>query len=375
MRLTVVQILPELNMGGVERGTLEVASGLVKRGHRSIVISAGGRLVEKIISSGSEHITIPAGKKSLLTLKFIPKLREILARENVNILHARSRFPAWISYLAWKHMPLINRPRFITTFHGPYSVNAYSKIMVKSERVIAVSEYIYQYILESYPDTDASKIKVIHRGVSPDDFPWGFKPEPGWLKNWESCHPSIKDKFIIALPGRVTRRKGHEDFIKIIRALVSDNMPVHGLVIGGPHSGKERFFKQIRNATKAAGIENHITYLGHRNDIRELLSISNIVLSLSKKPEAFGRTVLEALSLGKPVIAYDIGGTTEILKEIFPEGIVSRGQPDDVTRKIREFMRQTPAVPAHHKFTLDQMLNKTIKLYEKIYEDRAQPHE
>lgn len=370
MRLTVVQVLPELNAGGVERGTLEVASELARRGHRSIVISAGGGLVEQLINSGSEHIAIPVGKKSLLTLKQIPVLRELLAKEHVNVLHVRSRFPAWISYLAWKYMPPASRPRFITTFHGPYSVNAYSKIMVKSERVIAVSEYIRRYLLAGYPDTDARKIEVIHRGVSSEEFPWGFRPESCWLNNWKSAYPFIKNKFIIALPGRVTRRKGHEDFIKIIQSLINDNVPVHGLVIGGPHSGKEKFFLQLQNMAKSAGMENHITFLGHRNDVRELLSISNIVLSLSKKPEAFGRTTLEALSLGKPVVAYDIGGVSEILDEIFPAGIVPHGQIDGVARKIREFIQRTPVVPAQHIFTLDQMLAKTIRLYEKISADK-----
>jgi glycosyltransferase involved in cell wall biosynthesis len=375
MRLTVVQTLPELNSGGVERGTLEIAAELTRRGHRSIVISSGGRLVEQLEKSGSKHIALPIGKKSLLTFRHISSLREILAKENANILHARSRFPAWISYLAWKHMPVSDRPRFITTFHGPYSVNAYSKIMVKSERVIAVSEYIRRYILEGYPDTDPGRIEVIHRGVAQDEFPWGFRPEPAWLAKWQENHPGIMDKFLITLPGRITRRKGHEDFIRIIRTLVSNHARVHGLIIGGPHKGKERFFGRLRNMTKHCGMENHITFLGHRNDMRELLSISNVVLSLSKKPEAFGRTVLEALSLGKPVIAYAIGGVTEILDKIFPEGIVKYNDSAEVVSKIREIMQKHPVIPASHPFTLEQMLDKTISLYEKMHAGVGPNHE
>ena len=366
MRLTVVQTLPELEAGGVERGTLEVAAELVNRGHRSIVISSGGRLVDQMVSNGSEHITMPIGRKSPLTLKFIPELRRLLVNEKVNILHARSRFPAWISYFAWKLLPANNRPHFITTFHGPYSVNAYSEIMVKGECVIAVSEYIRHYMLENFLDTDEKKIEVIPRGVAPELFPWGFKPDPVWLDKWETQYPDIKNKFIIALPGRVTRRKGHEDLINIISALVSDKISAHGLIIGGPHRGKERFYEQLLLKVKTAGLENHITFLGHRNDIREILSVSNTVLSLSKEPEAFGRTVLEALSLGIPVIAYDIGGTTEILKEIFPAGIVPHNHPENVAAKIREFIQEPPTVPSYCPFTLERMLNKTISVYEKI---------
>lgn len=369
MPLTVVQTLPELNAGGVERGTLEVSAELVKRGHRSIVISAGGQLVDQLVADGGEHITLPIGKKSLFTIRLIPALHKILGVENANILHARSRFPAWISYLAWKKMPHDHRPRFITTFHGPYSANFYSKIMVKGERIIAVSEYIRKYILDCYPDTPDDKIELIHRGVSLKEFPWGYRADPAWMAKWESAYPEIKNKFIVTLPGRITRRKGIEDFIKIIKILVQGNFPVHGLVIGSPHAGKERFLEHILRITAAEGLQQYMTFLGHRTDIRELFSVSDVVLSLSKKPEAFGRTVLEALCLGKPVIAYDIGGTTEILEKIFPEGIVSQNNPDFVTRKILEFIKTPPVIPKTISFTLDEMLNKTIHLYESISKD------
>ncbi|MBI4005555.1 MAG: glycosyltransferase family 4 protein [Gammaproteobacteria bacterium] len=366
MRLTVVQTLPSLGAGGVERGTLEVAAELVKRGHRSIVISAGGRLVDTLIRDGSEHVTMPLGKKSPFTMKYIMRLRNFLSEQNVSVLHARSRLPAWISFLAWSSLPISKRPRFITTVHGPYSVNAYSKIMTKGERVIAVSEYIRQYILDNYPGVDEKKIEVIHRGVAPDQYTQNFKPDKNWLNEWNSQHQNIKDKHIISLPGRITRRKGHEDFINIINTLVSNSMSVHGLVIGGPQYGKKRFFEQLQNRVKTTGLDEHITFLGHRNDIKEILSISNIVLSLSKEPEAFGRTALEALYLGIPVIAYDIGGTTEILKEIFPQGIIPQNQIDEATRKIREFIQRPPLVPVYYPFTLEQMLNRTIKFYETL---------
>jgi len=133
-----------------------------------------------------------------------------------------------------------------------------------------------------------------------------------------------------------------------------------------PPIRKGHFFEQLLFKVKIAGLDNHITFLGHRNDIREILFVSNTILSLSKEPEAFGRTVLEALCLGKPVIAYDIGGTTEILKGIFPAGIVPHNQPKSVIAKIREFIQQSPPVTAHCPFTLEQMLGKTIRLYEKL---------
>ena len=164
-RLTVVQLLPALESGGVERGTLEVGKALVDSGHRSIVVSSGGRLVEQLVANGSVHVTMPLGKKSLFTLLQVGRLRRFLREEQVDILHARSRMPAWIGWLAWRGMPVAQRPHFVTTVHGLYSVNAYSRIMTRGERVIAVSDTARRYILDNYPDVDPRRVVTIHRGV------------------------------------------------------------------------------------------------------------------------------------------------------------------------------------------------------------------
>jgi len=179
-KLTVLQVLPALDVGGVERGVLEIAQELVRHGHRSLVISAGGRLVDKLIAGGSEHIALSLGTKSLFTLRHIPKLKQILVGEKVTILHARSRMPAWICYLAWRSMHAGQRPHFVTTVHGPYTVNFYSSVMTRGESVIAISDYIRNYILDNYPGVDKSSIELIHRGVSPEQFPYGYRPRtPG----------------------------------------------------------------------------------------------------------------------------------------------------------------------------------------------------
>jgi len=368
MPLTVVQTLPALDVGGVERGTLEVAAELVRKGHRSIVISAGGRLVDRLIKDGSEHFTMPIGKKSFFTLKYIARLRRYLSEQNVSILHARSRLPAWISYLAWKGMDPGKRPCFVTTVHGPYTVNRYSKIMTRGQRVIAISGFIRDYIIENYPDTDKDRIEIIYRGVSRDQFPYGFRPSQDWMDKWRAQYPALSGKFIITLPARVTPWKGQEDFIKIVVSALREDLPVHGLVAGGYHSSRASFFKQLRTRVGNAKIDKHITFLGHRNDLREIMSVSDTVLSLAKIPEAFGRTALESLCLGTPVIAYDHGGAAEVLKEIFPRGLIKPHDIKDATMKLMEFYKMRPVVPAHNPFTLEKMLEKTIHLYEKLSE-------
>ena len=361
--MNVVQLLPALNVGGVERGTLEVAKELVKYGHRSIVISAGGRLVEELVGSGSEHIQLDVGKKSLLSLRHIPFLRRYFSEENIDIIHARSRLPAWLTYLAWNKMDPARRPKFITTVHGPYSVNPYSKVMTKGQNIIATSGFILKYITDNYPGVDQNKITLIHRGVSKIEFPFAFQPDENWLKTWREQQPTISSKFILTMPARVTRWKGHEDFLNILARLKQQSIPVHGLIAGGPHRRKTAYLEELQDKALTLGIEKEITFLGHRNDIKEIMSISDVVLSLAKKPEAFGRTALEALCLGRPVIAYNHGGAAEVLTKMYPQGCV---EPNDIPAacdKIISFYKEPVPVVDKNFFTLDKMLNNTLSLY------------
>ena len=241
--LTVVQILPALASGGVERGTLEVGAHLTANGHRSIVISAGGRMVERLEREGSEHVTWPIGKKSLITLKFVHRLRQWLEKEKVDILHVRSRFPAWIAYLAWKEMNPKTRPAFVTTVHGPYSVSPYSEVMTKGERVIVISEMIHAYVTSQYK-TKAEKLKLVYRGVDANDFPYGYQPKKAWTKDWYQTYPQTKDKHILVLPARVTKWKGQEDFIDLVAQLKKHQANVHALIVGETKKGKKNFLKK-----------------------------------------------------------------------------------------------------------------------------------
>ncbi len=368
MKPTILQILPELDCGGVERGTLEVAAELVRRNHRSIVVSGPGQMVPQLISEGSEHIELPVGKKSIFTaIKLIPQLRQIFKEQQVDVVHARSRLPAWLAYLAWKKLDSNTRPKFITTVHGPYTVNRYSKIMVSGERIIAISQYIKNYILKNYPDVDENKIQIVHRGISKELFPYGFKPSNDWLHNWNEKYPGLSNKFIITLPGRITRWKGHNDFIDIITKAINDGLNVHGLIAGGTDPGKDSFLKELKSLINVKNMNEHFTFLGQRNDMREIMSISNIVLSLAKTPEAFGRTALEALSLGVPVIAYDHGGAAEVLGEMFPEGRAEPLNTNHVNVIINKFYNSMPKVKNETAFTLDTMLDKTISIYNSFY--------
>jgi glycosyltransferase involved in cell wall biosynthesis len=364
-KLTVIQLLPSLEFGGVERGTLEIADALVKQGHRSIIISAGGRLLPRLQTEGSEHLCIPVGRKSIKSLFLVSKLRRIFHDTGADIIHARSRLPAWLCHLALKNKHITARPAFITTFHGTYSVNQYSSIMGRGDRVIAISEFIREHILKNYPSTNPEKITVIPRGVDPYEFPYGHHPSDAWKKAWYTQHPETKNKTLIAMPARLSRRKGHEDYIAIFKKL-SSNPNLHGLIIGGPHKNKQKYLNYLLGLVNDAGLNERITFTGHRNDIREIIVLSSMVLSLSTRPEAFGRTALEALALGVPVIAYDHGGNHEVLKNIYPAGLVPANDKQKTIERILSFLEKPPLVPHDHDFTLHAMQNKTLSLYESV---------
>lgn len=365
-KLTVLQLLPALQSGGVERGTLEVAQALVGHGHRALVISAGGRLVAPLVASGAEHFAWPIGKKSLKTLLLVRKLRKFLLAQKIDIIHARSRVPAWIAYLAWRGMDPATRPHFVTTVHGPYSVNAYSAVMAKGERVIVISEMIRGYVLKNYPKIDPDKLRLIYRGVDPAEFPYGYQPPQDWLDHWYAQYPETQGKKLLTLPARITRWKGQEDFIELL-ARIKDGIPdAHALIVGETKDRKDRFLAELKAKAAALGVADRVTFTGHRSDLREVMAISKIVFSLSREPEAFGRTTVEALSLGIPVIGYNHGGVSEQLQAILPSGSIPVGHIPDAAHLAMEWLNCAPEVASGQPFTLERMLDSTLKVYEEL---------
>lgn len=363
-KLTVLQMLPALDSGGVERGTLEVGKYLVERGHRSLVMSAGGRLVTQLEAEGSEHLAWDVGRKSLLTpLRFVGRLRQLLRERQVDVLHVRSRMPAWVGYLAWKGMEPAHRPRFVSTVHGMYSVNAYSGVMTRGEVVIVVSETTRRYVLDNYPAVPVQRIRLIYRGVDRTHYPYGLVPDPAWLAAWQAQYPQALGRRLITLPGRITRLKGHEDFLQLLARLKAEGQPVHGLIVGGAETAKRPYLEELQAQARDLGLADDVTFTGQRADLREIMAISDLVLSLSTQPESFGRTALEALSLGVPVCGYNHGGVGEQLQALLPQGAVPLGDRDALARTVAAFLAEPPAVPQDHPFTLDNMLESTLKVY------------
>lgn len=362
-KLTVLQLLPALKSGGVERGTLELGAGLVHAGHRSLVISAGGQLVSRLTGQGSEHIQWPIGRKSIWTLRLVNRLRMLVLDEGVDILHARSRMPAWIAYLAWRGLPEQIRPRFVTTVHGLYSVSRYSRIMTRGEAVIAVSDAARRYVLENYSKTDSTRIQVIERGIDPQVYPFAYRPADSWMARWYQDSPFLLERQVLTLPGRITRLKGHLDFLNMLVRLVQSDLPVYGLIVGAEDPAHSGYMREVQQAVHRLGLDGAVSFTGHRMDLRDILAVSNIVFSLSAKPESFGRTVHEALSLGVPVIGYDHGGVGDALAQWYPLGRVPPGNVDALEKTTRRMLEQPVEISPPVFPTVQDMVDKTLDVY------------
>ncbi len=365
--MKILQILPELNSGGVERGTLEVAAHLVRNGHEAVVVSNGGRLVERLERSGARHLTMPVHRKSLVTLLQVGRLRRVLREERPDVVHIRSRVPGWVAWLAWRGMPVATRPRLVSTVHGFYSVNAYSAVMTRGERVIAVSASVREYILKNYPAVPAGCVRVIHRGVAPEEFPRGYQPAEDWLTRWRGANPALAGKRTLLLPGRITRWKGQEDLLELVAALKARGEVVYGLIAGETHPKKRAYGEELRARAAELGVAEDVTFLGHRDDVREVMAVADVVLSLSRDPEAFGRVSLEAAALGRLVVGYDHGGVGEQLRVLFPTGLIPVGDASALVETTLGVLRGSgrPGV-VKAPFTLAAMCGATEAVYREL---------
>jgi glycosyltransferase involved in cell wall biosynthesis len=235
--------------------------------------------------------------------------------------------------------------------------------MTRGERVIAVSEAVRSYLRDNYPRLDPNRIEVIHRGVDDSCFYPDYRPSPNWIARFFRELPQTAERFIVTLAGRMSRLKGHEDFLDLIGALVERGVPVHGLVVGG-ESGRQKYADNLKAAVEKREIP--ITFTGSRSDLRDIFAVSGAVVSLSRKPESFGRTVNEALALGVPVVGYDHGGVGEILSAMFPRGAVPVGNVGAAADAIESIQAEGLRVTCPNAFPLSRMLDNTLSLYQRI---------
>jgi glycosyltransferase involved in cell wall biosynthesis len=363
-RLTVVQLLPALHSGGVERSTLEIASALVAAGHRAIVVSAGGRLVEPLLASGAEHLTLDIGRKSLLTLRHVLGLRRLFAEVGADIVHARSRLPAWLGLYALRNLPPGHRPHWVTTVHGLNSPGRYSAVMTSGERVICVSNSVRDFVQAHYPSVPAERLQVIPRGVDVAQFPRVARNDRRARLAVAEQHPLLgTDAPLLLLPGRGTRLKGHRHALQLVAGLHAAGVPAKLWMPGTREPGREAYVAELEAQARTLGIADAVLMTTPTTRIAQAYAASDLVLQVSDKAEAFGRTVLEALSVGRPVLGWNHGGVGELLTQLQPSGAVALHDSAALLARAQQLLQQPPSLPTRIPFTLQAMQRDTLQLY------------
>lgn len=369
--LKVVQILPELNAGGVERGTLELARFLVGQGHQSLVISQGGAMVPQLIRDGSEHLTMKyIGEKTPRSLVHWLPLRRLFKQGRIDIIHLRSRLPAWVAYLAWKSLPENTRPYLITTFHGFYSINRYSAVMTKGQQVIAISKAIADHIQSAY-HTPASKITIIHRGVDVSE----FRPELVTAERVSKTRKSFgiaedDNRPVIVLPGRMTFWKGHDVFIEALSHI--RDLPWRAVCIGAMDRGSS-FYNKVMRQVGDLGLEGAVKFIDHEKDMPVVYAAADIVVSAATaEAEAFGRVAVEAQAMARPIVASAHGGSLETVVDGQTGRFFTPGDAIGLSKVLAELVSnpdlrkhygENGLKHAHSNFTTRRMCESTLSLY------------
>ena len=381
---TCLQVVPALVTGGVERGTVDVAQALVQAGWRALVVSSGGPMVRELERAGAKHIVLPLATKNPRAIRRnADSLAELIRAEGVDIVHARSRAPAWSTKMAAEK----TNTAFVTTFHGAYGLGPFglkkffNRVMAQGEIVIAISEFIRNHLLEEY-NVDPARIRVIHRGVDVNLLDPN-RVTPTRLIQVTSKWWLPDAAPVIMLPGRLTSWKGHEVLIDALAELKRRRggpVDIRCLMVG-QDQGRTAYRAQIIRYAAAQGVEGNVQIVDDCNDLPAAYMATDVVVSASTKPEAFGRVVAEAQAMGRPVVAPSHGAAAEIIIPGVTGWLFTPGDGVSLADALERALTLTQderiqladmaIARARKLFAKADMCAKTIAVYDELLARRA----
>ncbi len=379
---TILQVLPRLETGGVERGTVDVTAAIVEAGWRAVVASGGGPMVREVERAGGFHVTLPVFSKSPLVMRAnVKRLATLIREHDIDIVHARSRAPAWSARAAARR----TGAHFVTTFHGAYNESntvkrRYNSIMAKGERVIAISQFIANRVITTY-GAELGRVRVIHRGVDLDIFhPSAVSPERMIQLSGEWRLPDAAP--VIMLPGRLTRWKGHEVLIEALARMGRNDVRC---ILVGAKQGHDRYRRDMDDHIARTGVGRFVQMVGDCRDMPAAYMLADVVVSASTDPEAFGRVAAEAQAMGRPVIATVHGGARETVVPGETGWLVPPGDPDALTSALgealamtteqRESMARSAIGHVNLNFSRTQMCAETLRVYDEVLNAPAAENE
>ena len=382
-KLRVLQVIPRLGYGGAETGCYDFAHYLAEKDCGSFIATSGGQLLRYVKKNKVKVIRLPVHSKNPLLIILNTFILSILILfRNINIVHARSRAPAWSCFFAC----FITRRKFVTTFHGTYNFKSkikkfYNSIMLKSKLTIAGSNFIFGHINENYSEKVKSKnkLRVIFRGINLDYFNKNnisnLKKEKLKLE-WKTSN----DKFTILLPGRLTTWKGQEKFIEALNILIEDynNVNFQAIILGSDQ-GRKVYKKKLIDLSTRYRLLKKINFIDHCNEMPLAYSLADVVVSASIEPEAFGRVAVEAQAMEKPIVASDIGGSKETILKGKSGFLYKHDDPRDLAKTLNTVMELDSDTlnligsegrkNVSKKFDVEIMCDSTLREYRKLFKN------
>lgn len=369
----IMQVIPELGPGGAEQGCIDMAASIIASGGQAIVVSNNGSRIHELARIGAVHINLPVHSKNpAIMWKNIGKLRALIQRYNVDIVHARSRAPAWSAWRACKK----TNARFMTTCHAPYNISGeakkfYNSSIAQGERVIAISHFVAQYLHDNY-GLDERTIRLVPRGIPMEKFhPTAVTPERLITLSSEWRIPDGAN--IVILPGRLTRWKGHHVLVDAMANM--NKKDLFGVIIGSDQ-GRTEYRKELEAYIESKGLGGQIRMVDHCNDMPAAYMLATVVVCPSTDPEGFGRVPVEAQAMGRPIVAADHGGAQETIIAGQTGWLTKPGSGEAMAKAIEEAlslnatqraMLATRAM-AHvaENFTKDLMAERTMQVYSEL---------
>ncbi len=380
MIFKVLQVIPRLGYGGAETGCYDLAHYLAEQGHKSYLITSGGELLKFVRKDKVKVFRLPVASKNPIVIFFNAIMISLIVLIfNINIIHARSRAPGWSCFFSC----IFTRRKFVTTFHGTYNFSNlikkyYNSVMVRSKLVIAGSNFIFKHISENYQNylNEKNKLMVIFRGINLEYFDnrnISDKKKESLALNWNLD----KEKFTILLPGRLTRWKGQLEFIEALNILLEDhNKTDFQAIILGSDQNRNVYSKKLSSLIERYNLNKNVKFISATRDMPIAYSLSNVVISSSIEPEAFGRVAVEAQAMEKPIIASDIGGSRETILNEKSGFLYKSSDPRELAKvlnKVMELDKEALYLIGKEgrknvikKFNVDKMCQTTLTEYQKL---------
>lgn len=373
--MIVIRLLSSLKHDESERGIFHLGRALVKNGHTSIIISSADEdndLVKRLKRDGNLYHQLYLNKKSWLSLLQVAPLRRLIEKYNPDVIHVHSRTPAWILHLALRRARVKRLPKLVSTMYGFYPINKYSQALLDVDTIITVSDSVTDYLKKGLrrEDIGPKTIKRIYRGVDTRRYPYRHNPSVYWLRHTFAEYPELEHKKWLVFPTIIGSEYGQEWLIDILGNLQEQFPNIHVIIMDEDYREGDVAHEDFRQRVNTLGLGDRVTYVGSkRNDMREWLSAANIVMALANEPESIGINALQAIHLGTPVIGWDQAAFSEILRPLYPQGLVKKYNAKALCKVVRSQLESVTRPEMTDKFTIREMIQQTIDVYQSLYDE------